>query len=137
MAVHRKTPEDWLQTSSTEKERGRFKVFLGYAPGVGKTFSMLSEGIRRRGRGENVVIGVVETHGHKGTAELAGKLEQVPRREVEYKGTLFSEMDVEAIVARAPQIVLVDELAIPTWKAAAFQSAMRTCCCYWKNASMC
>ena len=107
----RKSPEDWLQASATEKERGRFKVFLGYAPGVGKTFSMLSEGLRRRGRGEDVVIGVVETHGRAGTAELAEKLEQVPRREVEYKGTLFAEMDVDAILARAPQVVLVDELA--------------------------
>lgn len=107
----RKSPEDWLTGSATEKERGLFKVFLGYAPGVGKTYSMLSEGIRRRGRGEDVVIGVVETHGRTGTAELAGKLEQVPRREVEYKGTLFSEMDVDAIVARTPQVVLVDELA--------------------------
>ena len=107
----RKSPEDWLQASATEKERGRFKVFLGYAPGVGKTFSMLSEGLRRRGRGEDVVIGVVETHGRAGTSELAGKLEQVPRREVEYKGTLFAEMDVDAILARAPQVVLVDELA--------------------------
>ena len=107
----RKSPEDWLQASATEKERGRFKVFLGYAPGVGKTFSMLSEGLRRRGRGEDVVIGVVETHGRAGTSELAEKLEQVPRREVEYKGTLFAEMDVDAILARAPQVVLVDELA--------------------------
>ncbi len=106
-----KSPEDWLQTSATEKERGRFKVFLGYAPGVGKTFSMLSEGLRRRGRGEDVVVGVVETHGRAGTAELAEKLEQVSRREVEYKGTLFAEMDVDGILARAPQVVLVDELA--------------------------
>ena len=110
-APTRKSPEDWLQSSSTEKECGRFKVFLGYAPGVGKTFSMLSEGIRRRGRGEDVVIGVVETHGRTGTAELAEKLEQIPRRDIEYKGTLFSEMDVDAILARAPQVVLVDELA--------------------------
>lgn len=107
----RKSPEDWLETSQPEKERGRFKVFLGYAPGVGKTFSMLSEGIRRRGRGEDVVIGIVETHGRDGTAELAGKLEHVARREVEYKGTLFSEMDVDAILARAPQVALIDELA--------------------------
>ncbi len=112
----RKSPEDWLQTSSaesstSEKERGRFKVFLGYAPGVGKTFSMLSEGIRRRGRGEDVVIGIVETHGRTGTAELATQLEHVPLREIEYKGTLFVEMDVNAILARAPGIVLVDELA--------------------------
>lgn len=107
----RKTPEDWLLAGEAEKERGRFKVFLGYAPGVGKTFSMLSEGLRRRGRGEDVVIGIVETHGRSGTAELAGKLEQVPRREVEYKGTVFSEMDVDAVLARAPQIALIDELA--------------------------
>lgn len=107
----KKSPEDWLQSSQTEKERGRFKVFLGYAPGVGKTFSMLSEGIRRHGRGEDVVVGIVETHGRSGTAELADKLEPVPRRELEYKGTLFSEMDVDAILARAPQVALIDELA--------------------------
>jgi len=107
----RKTPEDWLLASDTEKQSGRFKVFLGYAPGVGKTFSMLSEGIRRRSRGEDVVVGVVETHGRNGTAELASKLDQVPRREVEYKGTLFSEMDVDAVLARSPQVALIDELA--------------------------
>ncbi|MEO7030214.1 MAG: universal stress protein [Acidobacteriaceae bacterium] len=107
----RKTPEEWLLAEGAEKERGRFKVFLGYAPGVGKTFSMLSEGIRRRSRGEDVVVGIVETHGRSGTAELADKLEQVPRREVEYKGTLFSEMDVDAVLARAPQVALIDELA--------------------------
>jgi len=107
----KKSPEDWLQSSETEKKSGRFKVFLGYAPGVGKTFSMLSEGIRRRSRGEDVVIGIVETHGRSGTAELAAKLEQVPRREIDYKGTLFTEMDVDAILARMPQVALIDELA--------------------------
>jgi two-component system sensor histidine kinase KdpD len=107
----RKSPEDWLLTSDTEKKRGRLKVFLGYAPGVGKTFSMLSEGIRRRSRGEDVVIGVVETHGRSGTADLATRLEQVSRRELEYKGTLFAEMDIDAILARMPQVVLIDELA--------------------------
>ena len=86
-------------------------MFLGYAPGVGKTYNMLSEGIRRRGRGEDVVIGLVETHGRIGTSELADQLERVPLREVEYKGTIFSEMDVNAIIQRAPQVVLVDELA--------------------------
>ncbi len=107
----RKTPEDWLLASQPEDRRGRLKIFLGYAPGVGKTYSMLSEGIRRGSRGEDVVAGIVETHGRVGTGELAGKLEQVPRREVEYKGTLFSEMDVDAILKRAPQVALVDELA--------------------------
>ena len=107
----RKSPEDWLMAADQEKTRGRFKVFLGYAPGVGKTFSMLSEGMRRRQRGEDVVIGIVETHGRKGTAELAARLEHVPTREMDYKGTLFHEMDVDAILTRRPQVVLVDELA--------------------------
>ena len=107
----RKSPEDWLIAADPEKARGRFKVFLGYAPGVGKTFSMLSEGIRRGQRGEDVVIGIVETHGRKATAELAAKLERVPPREMDYKGTIFHEMDVDAILERKPQVVLVDELA--------------------------
>jgi len=106
----RKSPEDWL-LANEEKQRGRFKVFLGYAPGVGKTYSMLSEGIRRRSRGEDVVIGIVETHGRSGTAELVSKLEQIPRHEIDYKGTLFTEMDVDAILARMPQVALIDELA--------------------------
>jgi two-component system sensor histidine kinase KdpD len=107
----RKSPEDWLLSSEAEKQHGRFKVFLGYAPGVGKTYSMLGEGIRRRSRGEDVVVGIVETHGRSGTAELSSKLEQVPRREIDYKGTLFTEMDVDAILARMPQVALIDELA--------------------------
>jgi two-component system, OmpR family, sensor histidine kinase KdpD len=107
----RKRPEDWLVAAEPEKMRGRFKVFLGYAPGVGKTFSMLSEGIRRHARGEDVVIGYVETHGRKGTAELATKLDQIPPKEIDYKGTLFHEMDLDAILKRRPQVVLVDELA--------------------------
>lgn len=111
MSDQRKSPEDWLLSSEAEKQRGRFKVFLGYAPGVGKTFSMLSEGIRRRSRGEDVVVGIVETHGRSATAELASKLEDVPRREIDYRGTLFTEMDVDAILARMPQVALIDELA--------------------------
>lgn len=107
----RKSPEDWLASAEGEKKHGLFKVFLGYAPGVGKTYSMLSEGLRRKGRGEDVVIGVVETHGRSGTLELANKLEQVPRKEVNYKGTLFSEMDIDAILARKPQVAIIDELA--------------------------
>jgi len=111
LSDYRKSPEEWLKTSDTEKTRGRFKVFLGYAPGVGKTYAMLSEGVRRRSRGEDVVIGVVETHGRAATLEMAGKLEQIPRKEIEYKGTMFTEMDVDAILARMPQVALVDELA--------------------------
>ena len=88
-----------------------FKLFIGYAPGVGKTYNMLSEAIRRHGRGEDVAIGVIETHGRKPIAELARQLEAIPRRKLEYKGTLYEEMDVDAIVARKPQVALVDELA--------------------------
>jgi two-component system, OmpR family, sensor histidine kinase KdpD len=106
-----KTPEQWLEQAAPEKKSGIFKVFLGYAPGVGKTYNMLSEAIRRSRRGEDVVIGVVETHGRKGVAELIGQLPLVPRRQLEYKGTIFEEMDVDAIAARKPQVVLVDELA--------------------------
>jgi two-component system sensor histidine kinase KdpD len=105
-----RTPEEWLEKTE-ERRRGRFKLFLGYAPGVGKTFSMLSEAVRRRSRGEDIVIGIVETHGRIRTAELADQLDQVPRRRLEYKGTLFEEMDVDAILARRPEVVLVDELA--------------------------
>jgi two-component system, OmpR family, sensor histidine kinase KdpD len=106
-----KTPEQWLEEATPQKKQGIFKLFLGYAPGVGKTFNMLSEGIRRNSRGEDVVIGVVETHGRKGVAELSAKLETVPRRKIEYKGASFEEMDVDAILARKPQVALVDELA--------------------------
>ena len=107
-----KTPEQWLKESKPDqKTKGTLKLFLGYAPGVGKTFSMLSEAIRRASRGEDLVIGVVETHGRRGIAELASQLETVPRRMIDYKGTLFAEMDLEAIVARHPAVVLVDELA--------------------------
>jgi two-component system sensor histidine kinase KdpD len=106
-----KTPEQWLEEAVAKKERGIFKLFLGYAPGVGKTYNMLSEGIRRASRSEDVVIGIIETHGRKGVIELAAKLETVPRRNIEYKGTQFEEMDVDGIIARKPAVVLVDELA--------------------------
>jgi len=79
-----KKPEDWLEIASpAQKSRGIFKLFLGYAPGVGKTFNMLSEALRRRGRGEDVVIGVVETHGRKGIEELLANIESVPRKKID------------------------------------------------------
>jgi two-component system, OmpR family, sensor histidine kinase KdpD len=106
-----KTPEQWLEETSPAKQGGVFKLFLGYAPGVGKTYSMLSEAIRRHNRGEDIVIGVVESHGRKATADLASQLESVSRKKIEYKGTIFDEMDVDAILARNPRVVLVDELA--------------------------
>ena len=107
-----KTPDQWLdEVSPKERTEGVLKLFLGYAPGVGKTFSMLSEAIRRRSRGEDVVVGIVETHGRKGICELCPQLEQVPMRKIEYKGTVFEEMDLEAVKARNPRVILVDELA--------------------------
>ena len=106
-----KSPEQWLEEVEPTKSRGTFKLFLGYAPGVGKTYSMLSEAMRRASRGEDVVIGVIETHGRRATAELAAKLDTVPRRHLDYKGTTFEEMDVDAILARKPAVVLIDELA--------------------------
>jgi two-component system, OmpR family, sensor histidine kinase KdpD len=107
-----KKPEEWLEIASPpQKARGIFKLFLGYAPGVGKTFSMLSEALRRRSRGEDVVVGMVETHGRKAIGDLLSQLETVPRKQIEYKGTMFEEMDVDAILARKPEVALVDELA--------------------------
>lgn len=106
-----KSPDQWLQEAAPSKKGGVFKLFLGYAPGVGKTYNMLSEAVRRHSRGEDVVIGVVETHGRAGVAELAGKLETVPRQKVDYKGAVFEEMDVDAVLERKPQVALVDELA--------------------------
>ncbi|MGH9358722.1 MAG: histidine kinase [Terriglobia bacterium] len=107
-----KTPEQWLaEASPREKTKGILKLFLGYAPGVGKTYSMLSEAIRRHSRGEDVVVGVVETHGRKAISELAARLEIVPPRKLEYKGAVFEEMDVDSVIARRPQVVIVDELA--------------------------
>jgi two-component system sensor histidine kinase KdpD len=106
-----KTPEQWLEECAPTKKGGRFKLFLGYAPGVGKTHTMLTEAIRRHARGEDVVIGVVETHGRKGVGELVSELEMVPRRKLEYKGALFEEMDVDAILERKPCVALIDELA--------------------------
>ncbi len=106
-----KTPEQWLEQVDAPKKQGLLKLFLGYAPGVGKTYSMLSEAIRRASRGEDVVIGLIETHGRRGVAELAAKLDSLPRKQLEYKGTVFQEMDVDAVLSRNPQVALIDELA--------------------------
>ncbi len=91
--------------------RGHLRVYLGAAPGVGKTFAMLDEGRRRRERGTDVVIALVETHGRPKTAAQVGDLDLVPRRTLEYRGARFTEMDVDAVLARAPRVALVDELA--------------------------
>ncbi|PZF80981.1 sensor histidine kinase [Jiangella anatolica] len=91
--------------------RGQLRIYLGAAPGVGKTYAMLEEAHRRRARGTDVVIGVVEPHGRARTAELIAGLEVVPRRTMTYRGATFEELDVDAVLRRDPEVVLVDELA--------------------------
>ena len=91
--------------------RGKLKIYLGYGPGVGKTWQMLQEGHRLRQEGMDVVIGLVETHGREDTAKLIEGLEVVPRRRIQYRGIAIEEMDLETVLARNPQIALVDELA--------------------------
>ena len=92
-------------------ERGRLKIYLGYSPGVGKTYQMLQEAHRLRTDGVDLVVGVVETHGRVETAKLLAGLEIIPRRRVEYHGVVMEEMDLDAILQRKPAVVLVDELA--------------------------
>lgn len=91
--------------------RGRLRIYLGAAPGVGKTVAMLSEAHRRFGRGTDVVVGLCEPHGRPYTAAQMEGLEIVPLREIEYRGTSFHELDLDAVLARAPQVALIDELA--------------------------
>ncbi|MEO3867907.1 ATP-binding protein [Nonomuraea sp. B12E4] len=91
--------------------RGRLRVYLGAAPGVGKTYAMLSEGRRARERGRDVVVGLVETHGRPRTTALLEGMEVIPRRTVTHRGATFTELDVAAVLAREPRVALVDELA--------------------------
>jgi two-component system, OmpR family, sensor histidine kinase KdpD len=110
----RPSPEEMLERVRRQAgagARGRLRIFLGMAPGVGKTFAMLQEGHRRKDRGTDVVIGFVETYGRPHTIEAIGDLEIVPRKPVSYKGVTLEEMDVDAVICRAPAVALVDELA--------------------------
>src|SRR5260221_10286864 len=111
-AVARPDPDELLarvQAEEQQQARGRLKIFMGYAAGVGKTYAMLEAAHQRKTEGLDVVVGYVETHRRGETeAKLAG-LEIIPRRQVEYRGALVPEMAVDAILARRPQLVLVDE----------------------------
>src|ERR1700735_1377061 len=91
--------------------RGTLRIYLGAAPGVGKTYAMLNEAHRREARGTDVVIALIETHGRARTRAMVGDLPVLPRKVVEYRGTRFEEMDVDAVLARAPEVACVDELA--------------------------
>jgi two-component system sensor histidine kinase KdpD len=106
----RPRPEHFL-TLIRQQQRGRLKIYLGFAAGVGKTYEMLQEGHRLKRLGLDVVIGIVETHGRAETATMIGDVEQVPRRKIEYHGVTLEEMDLDAILRRRPAVVLVDELA--------------------------
>ncbi len=108
----RPSPEALLELARREDSRaGKLKIFLGAAPGVGKTFAMLENARARRREGIDIVVGVVETHGRKETEALLDGMEVLPRRSTDYKGHSLQEMDIDAILARRPRIVLVDELA--------------------------
>ena len=106
----RPSPDALLQAGGAVG-RGRLKVFLGAAPGVGKTFEMLQSARARKAEGVDVVIGVVETHGRKETQALVDGFEIIPRRETAYRGRTLNEMDLDGLLARKPALALVDELA--------------------------
>ena len=97
--------------SGAVEAAGRFRIYLGAAAGVGKTYAMLNEGHRRLGRGTDAVVGFVECHGRQRTEQMIEGLEVVPRKEVDYRGSHLEEMDLDAVLSRRPQVVLVDELA--------------------------
>jgi two-component system, OmpR family, sensor histidine kinase KdpD len=106
--VPTETPDD---VADVVVATGKFRIYLGAAAGVGKTLAMLEEGKRRRERGRDVVVGFVETHGRAHTAEAIGDLEVVPRTRIEYRGSSFEEMDLDAVLARHPDVALIDEIA--------------------------
>ena len=109
---YRPSPEALLEAARREEGRvGKLRIFVGAAPGVGKTYEMLQQAHARKKDSYDVVVGVVETHGRRDTEALLQGLDVIPRRHVEYKGQALEEMDLDAIIARRPQIVLVDELA--------------------------
>ncbi|MCY2995166.1 MAG: universal stress protein [Planctomycetota bacterium] len=103
-------PEHFLDLIRRQR-RGRLKIYLGFAAGVGKTYDMLQEGNRLHKQGVDVVIGFVETHGRAETMAQIGEVEQVPRSRIEYRGIVLEELDLEAVLQRRPTIALVDELA--------------------------
>jgi two-component system, OmpR family, sensor histidine kinase KdpD len=108
--LKRISPEDALKLASGQNS-GHLKIIIGYAPGVGKTYAMLNEGNRRLRRGQDVVVGYVESHQREETDRQIGELEAVPRKKVEYNGVVMEEMNADAIIARKPYIALIDELA--------------------------
>src|SRR5512133_2973122 len=120
MTQQRKSPDDRptaeemlerVRRQAGAGARGRLRIYLGMAPGVGKTYAMLMEGRRRKERGTDVAAGFVETYGRPMTIEAIGDLEVIPRKQIPYKGVTLEEMDTEAVIRRHPAVALVDELA--------------------------
>jgi len=114
MDEHRPDPDQLLEKARREAERnreGQLKLFFGAAPGVGKTYAMLEAAQQKRAEGADIVVGLVETHGRKETEALLEGLEILPRRAMEYRGTILQEFDLDRALARKPAIILVDELA--------------------------
>lgn len=109
--VEQEAPTQWTREDAEARKKAPLRVYLGAAPGVGKTYAMLSEGHRRADRGADVLVGFVETYGRKHTAEMVEGLPAIPPRLVEYRGSTFAELDTEAVLGRHPDVVLVDELA--------------------------
>jgi two-component system, OmpR family, sensor histidine kinase KdpD len=107
----RLTPEEALKIAGEQHQRGKLKIFIGYAPGVGKSYTMLNEGNRRLQRGEDIVLGYVELHGRPETEKQIGNMEIIPRKKISYGGKILEEMDAEAIIQRRPAVVLIDEIA--------------------------
>ncbi|HTK29258.1 MAG TPA: universal stress protein [Vicinamibacterales bacterium] len=111
MADDAKVDADTLLARITERDRARLRIYIGAAPGVGKTYAMLQEAHRLRAAGQDAVVGYVETYGRADTEAQLKDLEMMARRKIEYRGVAMEELDVDAIVARRPQVAIVDELA--------------------------
>src|SRR3981189_1480182 len=108
---NRPSPDALLEAARRENDQsGRLKIFVGAAPGVGKTYEMLQSAHAKLKAGADVVVGVVETHGRAETEALLQGLEVLPRKRLEYKDQILGELDLDAVIARHPQIALVDEL---------------------------
>jgi two-component system sensor histidine kinase KdpD len=107
----RRPDPDALLAEARKAGRGRLKVFLGMSPGVGKTYEMLAQAQRREAEGRDVVVGLVETHGRKDTEALTAGLEILARKPIEYRGRTLLEFDIDAALARKPELLLVDEFA--------------------------
>lgn len=139
----RPDPDELLSRIRAEEEqqrkddtgRGKLKIFFGACAGVGKTYAMLSAGKSAMAEGIDVVVGLVETHGREETKKLLDGLTILPHREVTYRGTLLKEFDIDAALARKPQLILLDELAHTNTPGSRHPSAGRTWMSCWKRAS--